>query len=78
MANSNDGSVVKELGTKVDPEGIKEAADAVHQVVNELANEVPLYYRPEPIGVSNRLGGYVGNPSTATKLWDVENWYVQE
>ena len=42
-------------------------------------HEVPLYYRPEPMGVSNRLGGLEkGNPSTMTKLWDVENWYIQE
>jgi len=31
------------------------------------------------MGVSNRLGGLEkGNPSTATKLWDVENWFIQE
>jgi peptide/nickel transport system substrate-binding protein len=78
LADPGMDAALEELGTKVDPEGIIEAADAVHQIVNDLANEVPLYYRPEPIGVSNRLGGYVGNPSTATKLWDVENWYVQQ
>jgi peptide/nickel transport system substrate-binding protein len=64
------------IGAQVDPEAVRAAAAAVVVKIDELANEIPLYYRPEPLGVSSHLGGFdQGNPSTATKLWDVENWY---
>ena len=72
-------AILDDLGMKIDLEDIRVGADAVHQFIAENTVEVPLYYRPEPMGVSNRLGGLEkGNPSTATKLWDVENWYIQE
>ena len=64
-------------GAQLEQSGIGAAAAAVQQRVDALANEVPLYYRFEPLGISNRFGGFKNNPSTATKLWDVENWYVQ-
>jgi peptide/nickel transport system substrate-binding protein len=72
-------AIIDNIGSKIDQAEIIEASDAFHQFVNENATEVPLYYRPEPIGISNRLGGLEkGNPSTDTKLWDVESWYIQE
>lgn len=72
-------AILDNIGTKIDQAEIIEAADALHQFINDNANQVPLYYRPEPIGVSNRLGGLEkGNPSTDTKLWDVESWYITE
>jgi hypothetical protein len=49
---------------------------AIQLYAEEQTTEVPLYYRPEPQGISNHLGGYEDyNPSTATSLWDVEHWY---
>jgi len=72
-------AALDELGAKIDPADMVAASDVIHQIVDEKVIEVPLYYRPEPMGVSNRLGGLEkGNPSTATKLWDVENWFIQE
>jgi peptide/nickel transport system substrate-binding protein len=72
-------AVLDDIGSKVDLGEIAAASDSLHQILDELVVEVPLYYRPEPMGVSNRLGGLEkGNPSTMTKLWDVENWYIQE
>ena len=78
IADDELDAALDDLGTQIDPEGMIDAAAVVIQRVDELANEVPLYYRPEPLGISTRLGGFgKGNPSTATKLWDVENWFVQ-
>ena len=65
------------LGATVDPEVIGDLAVGVQERIHELAAEIPLYYRFEPLGVSTRLGGFKTNPSTATALWDVENWYFQ-
>ena len=60
-------------------EGIKEAALAIQQTSRTRRPRSPLYYRPEPTGISNHLGGHEGyNPSTADRLWDVENWFFIE
>jgi ABC-type transport system substrate-binding protein len=77
IADEELDAAIENLGTKIAPDEQKEAAAAVIQRVDELANEIPLYFRVEPTGVSTRLGGYKGNPSTATKLWDAENWFAQ-
>jgi hypothetical protein len=51
----------------------------VQQIVGEQFNELPLYYRAETTGVGSHLGGFVKyNPSTATSLWNVEDWYYQQ
>jgi hypothetical protein len=52
---------------------------AIQLYIEEQTTEAPLYYRPEPTGISNHLGGHEGyNPSTATSLWDVEHWFFIE
>ena len=71
-------AVLDEMGTLIDAASLVGQSKVFHDIIDEKATEVPLYYRPEPMGVSNRLGGLEkGNPSTATKLWDVENWFIQ-
>jgi peptide/nickel transport system substrate-binding protein len=79
IADEELDAALEAVGGEITPEGVLETTEAVITRIDELANEIPLYYRPEPLGISNRLGGFgKGNPSTATKLWDVENWFVQE
>ncbi|MFV2063104.1 MAG: peptide ABC transporter substrate-binding protein [Chloroflexota bacterium] len=69
--------LVTRLGSQMTEDGIKEVAAEVSQYVVGITLEAALYYRPEPTGIGNRLGGFEKkNPSTATSLWDVENWFV--
>ncbi|CAN5720194.1 peptide ABC transporter substrate-binding protein [soil metagenome] len=75
VQNAEIDEVIGQIRVSMAEEDIKAVAAQLQTLVRDLAVEVPLYYRPEPSGVSNHLGGYVYNPSTATPLWDVENWY---
>jgi peptide/nickel transport system substrate-binding protein len=45
--------------------------------VNQYA-EIPLYYRNEARGVSTRLQNFFKNPGTASDMWNIEDWWVQE
>jgi peptide/nickel transport system substrate-binding protein len=79
LSNPDMDAALKELGSSIDPAGQKEAASKVQQIVGEQFNELPLYYRAETTGVGSHLGGFVKyNPSTATSLWNVEDWYYQQ
>jgi peptide/nickel transport system substrate-binding protein len=68
--------LVTRLGQQMTEEDIKAVAAEIQQYVVDIALEAALYYRPEPTGVGNHLGGWEKtNPSTATSVWDIENWY---
>ena len=69
-------ALIAALGASMSEEEIKAAAADLQAYANEVTTEAALYYRPEPSGIGNHLGGFVKkNPSTATSLWDAENWY---
>jgi peptide/nickel transport system substrate-binding protein len=55
-----------------------EAAKTVQKVFVEQFAEIPLYYREEARGVSTRLQNFEKNPGTATDMWNVEDWWVQQ
>ena len=68
--------LVTRLGSQMTQEDIKTVAAEIQQYVVDSALEAALYYRPEPSGIGNHLGGFEKkNPSTATSLWNVENWF---
>ena len=68
--------LIDEAPGSMTEEDIKAAAAEIQQYANDITTEAALYYRPEPSGIGNHLGGFEKkNPSTATSLWDVENWY---
>jgi peptide/nickel transport system substrate-binding protein len=76
VADPNLDALVDKLGTQMTEEGIKAAAEEISRYMVSISGEAALYYRPEPTGIGNHLGGWEKkNPSTATSLWDVENWY---
>jgi ABC-type transport system substrate-binding protein len=77
VADPNLDALVDKLAAQMTEEGIKAVAEEISQYMVSISGEAALYYRPEPTGIGNRLGGWEKkNPSTATSLWDVENWYV--
>jgi peptide/nickel transport system substrate-binding protein len=76
VADSVLDDLVDKLGEQMTEEGIKDVAAEISAYLVSISGEVALYYRPEPSGIGNHLGGFEEkNPSTATSLWDVENWY---
>ena len=76
VRDENLDALISELGSSMTEEEIVETAAAVQQYVVDQSIEAALYYRPEPSGIGNHLGGFEKkNPSTATSLWDAENWW---
>lgn len=55
-----------------------EAVKDVQRIFIDQAAEIPLYYRNEARGVSTRLQNFFKNPGTASDMWNVEDWWVQE
>ena len=71
--------LVTKLTSQMAQEDIKAVAEEISRYLVSISAETALYYRPEPAGVGNHLGGFEKlNPSTATALWDVENWFFIE
>ena len=50
----------------------------VQEIYIENAAEIPLYYRNSTRGVSTRLQNFDKNPSTASDIWNIEDWFIQE
>jgi peptide/nickel transport system substrate-binding protein len=68
-------ALIEKLQSSMTEDEIKAVAAEIQQYANDITTEAALYYRPEPSGIGNHLGGFEHkNPSTATSLWDVENW----
>ncbi len=54
------------------------AVKTVQEIFVDQAAEIPLYYRNESRGVSTRLQNFFKNPGTASDIWNVEDWWIQE
>ena len=54
------------------------AAKTVQEIFVHQYAEIPLYYRNEARGVSTRLQNFFKNPGTASDIWNVEDWWIQE
>ena len=40
--------------------------------------EVVLYYRNEARGVGIKVQNFLKNPSTASDMWNIEDWWVTQ
>jgi peptide/nickel transport system substrate-binding protein len=54
------------------------AAYTVQEIYVEQAPEVALYYRNEARGVAADLKNFFKNPSTASDMWNIEDWFVTQ
>jgi peptide/nickel transport system substrate-binding protein len=71
-------AALDELYKTVDPAKIFDIAQTLQKIYADSNFEVPLYYRASVRGLSNRLGNFVKNPSTASDMWNTEDWFVKE
>ncbi|HUG48229.1 MAG TPA: ABC transporter substrate-binding protein [Candidatus Limnocylindria bacterium] len=60
---------------EVDLDVLLESSKQIQQLYADLAPEIALYYRAEPVGIGRRLGGFLQNPGTAGPMWNVHEWY---
>jgi peptide/nickel transport system substrate-binding protein len=53
-------------------------AHDIQRLLTEAQSEVVLYYRSNVRGVNSALGNYLQNPSTASDMWNIGDWYLKE
>ena len=70
-------SAIDVLTKAISPADQVQAAYKIQDVYVKLVPEVALYYRNEARGVSVKLQNFLKNPSTATDVWNVEDWWLQ-
>jgi peptide/nickel transport system substrate-binding protein len=77
LSNPDMDAAMKTLKAAIDPKAQVEAAYTAQQVYVDQVPEVALYYRNEARGVSVKLQNFFKNPSTATDMWNIEDWWMQ-
>jgi peptide/nickel transport system substrate-binding protein len=70
-------AAIDALTKAISPADQVQAAYRIQDVYVRLVPEVALYYRNEARGVSVKLQNFLKNPSTATDMWNVEDWWLQ-
>ncbi len=78
LSNKDMDAAINVLKAETDQAKQLDAAYAIQQVYIDSIPEVVLYYRNEARGVSNRVQNFLKNPSTASDMWNIEDWWVQK
>lgn len=89
-ANNGDGSnylrfaddemdaALDTLKSAITPEEELQAVYTVQQLYIEEVPEVVLYYPSTSVGVSSRLRNFKKNPSIASDIWNIQDWWVTQ
>jgi peptide/nickel transport system substrate-binding protein len=78
FSNPDMDAALEVLKTKITTADQIAAVKTVQEVFVSQYAEIPLYYRNEARGVSTRLQNFFKNPGTASDMWNIEDWWVQE
>ena len=78
FSNPEMDEALNTLRTAVATEDQIEAVNTVQQIYVDQVAEIPLYYRESTRGKSVRLQNFFKNPSTASDMWNIEDWWVQQ
>ncbi|MEO8229778.1 MAG: peptide ABC transporter substrate-binding protein [Chloroflexota bacterium] len=77
LSNPDMDAAVTVLKSAVDPKEQVEAAYKLQQVYLDTVPEIVLYYRNSTRGINVKLQNFFKNPSTASDMWNVEDWWLQ-
>jgi peptide/nickel transport system substrate-binding protein len=77
FSNPEMDAALQTLKNAIKPEDQVKAAYTVQKVYVDQTAEIPLFYRNQARGLSNRLQNFQLNPGTATDFWNVEDWWVK-
>jgi peptide/nickel transport system substrate-binding protein len=67
---------IDRLKAAIDPAEQLDAAYAIQRAYVELVPEIALYYRNDARGISVHLHNFAKNPSTATDVWNAQDWWL--
>ncbi len=66
------------LAKSIKPADQIQAAYKIQQVYIDQIPEVVLYYRNEARGVNAKLQNFMKNPSTASDVWNAQDWWLKQ
>ena len=66
------------LKKAIKPEDQIQAAYKIQDVYIDQTPEVVLYYRNEARGVGIKVQNFLKNPSTASDMWNIEDWWIKQ
>ncbi len=78
LSNPQMDEALNTLQSAIEPEDVLNAAYTVQEVYTTEVPEVVLYYRAATRGVSAKLQNFFQNPSTASDMWNIEDWFVTQ
>jgi peptide/nickel transport system substrate-binding protein len=78
LSNKDMDDAINVLKGTINPADQLDAAYTIQQVYIDQVPEVVLYYRNEARGVSTKVQNFLKNPSTASDMWNIEDWWVQK
>ena len=76
LANDEMDAALDSLASAIAPEDQVEAAHSVQEVYLDQVPEVTLFYPVTARGVSARLHNFMKNPSTASDIWNIQDWWI--
>ena len=78
LINSDMDAAIDVLKKAIKPADQVQAAYKIQQVYIDQTPEVVLYYRNEARGVGIKLQNFFKNPSTASDMWNIEDWWLKQ
>jgi peptide/nickel transport system substrate-binding protein len=78
LNNKDMDDAINVLKAAINPADQLDAAYTIQQVYIDQVPEVVLYYRNEARGVSLKVQNFLKNPSTASDMWNIEDWWLQK
>ena len=76
LANDEMDAALDSLASAIAPEDQLEAVFAVQRVYLDQVPEVTLFYPVAARPVSARLHNFMKNPSTASDIWNIQDWWI--
>lgn len=78
FSNPQMDEALNTLRDSIETEDQVQAALTVQKIYVDEVAEIPLYYREEARGHSTRLHNFFKNPGTASDMWNIEDWWVDQ
>lgn len=78
LINKDMDDAIDVLKQAIKPEDQIQAAYTIQDVYIAQTPEVVLYYRNEARGVGIKVQNFLKNPSTASDMWNIEDWWIKQ
>ena len=78
LADPRMDAALDELYATTDPALQVALSQEIARVHTEIQAETVLYYRSNVRGLNPKIGNYYQNPSTASDMWNIGDWFLKE